>query len=420
MVKLSRALSLMLGVLATGVGCQAILGIDDKQLDPKYSQADSGLGGGAGSGGTGTTLGSTPPERPSGAAVPSGSGAERWFAARRIYLGSVDPATDQKDPEAWRRIGHDIDGECTTMEISSSDSSATCAKPPEAPLGSLEDGEDCRDNTMGAAMAVGLAQLSNDFELQQHAKLENAETGTYLLRLDDLDDGPDDPYVRGAMYVTVPRDPNFTAKPVWNGQDRFAVDLLTVDVNDEGGLPEGGSPDGGPTDASAPDAGDAEGGGAPGQSPFIDKPVYVFDKGYLKNNVWVSGDFRETPKTLPLFVLDRITEVETSTVTLVAELTPTHDGILASQLSAAVATPEAEAKIGPIALELAFCLQVGADYMMNNFILPRRDLGNNPPTFRTPGVPCYTFSIGWAFKWEPVKPPLYVAPGKYKAPVCGQ
>jgi hypothetical protein len=418
MVKLPRSASIVLGGLAVVTGCQAIIGIDDKQLDPKLTGSDSGPDVEAS---VEVPLGPLPPDRPSGPTVPSGKGATRWFAARRIYLGTVDPLTKQKDSEAWKRMGHDIDGECTTTVISSSDTSATCSKPPDAAQESLVDGDDCRDNALGRIMSVGLAQLSTDFELQQHTREENAETGTYLLRLDDLDDGPNDPYVRGALYVTVPRDPTLTSPPLWDGSDRFTVDVATVNIPPP---PDGGTGDAGALDASvdadiSDSATDAEAGSPPPPSPYIDDPLYVFDEGYLVDDVWVSGDFRKSPKILPLFVLGQITEIDSSTVTLVTKLTPAHDRVVGSMLSAAVTTPEIQDKFGPIALELALCIQAGADYLVNNFVLPARDLGNNPPTFQTQGVPCYSLSIGWAFDWEPVKPPQYVAPGKYKAPTCG-
>src|SRR5262245_47553327 len=115
---------LLSAAILLGVACQAIVGIDDKQLDPKYGSGADGQAGKPGSD-------PRPPSRPSGPATPGG-GPTRWFAVRTIFLGTYDPDTKQKSLEAWKKIGHDIDGECTTPEISKSNSSATCKKPPSA------------------------------------------------------------------------------------------------------------------------------------------------------------------------------------------------------------------------------------------------------------------------------------------------
>jgi hypothetical protein len=414
MVMRRRSWGLVCGTVALAGSCQALVGIEDKQLDPGYGK-DSGVGGSAGtSGDAGASGGPTgndpvPPSRPPGAATPGG-GATRWFAVRTMYLGTVDPKTGKSDYEAWRAIGHDIDGECTTAEISKSDSSSTCSKPPNASAASLEDGDDCRDNAAGKLLAAGAQQLATSFEAGVNADLETAESPTYLLRLDDLGDGADDPYVRGAIYVTVARDPATTKAPTWVGEDQFVVDVTTVDVGD-GGQGDAGVVDGGAKDAAVD---------APvSQNPLIDKPRYVFDKGYMTGNVWVSGDFLNTPKTLPLFVLDRISVIDLPTVTLVAGLSPEHDRILASQMSAVVPTTVLEQKFRPVALEIVNCVSFLGDTLMNNFILPGRDLGSNPPTFKTPKVPCDAESLGFAFRWEPVKPPVFVAAGASKPFVCG-
>ena len=227
--------------------------------------------------------------------------------------------------------------------------------------------------------------------------------------------------MRGTVYVTVPRNPQYQFPPVWDGTDELVVDVQTVKVDTDAmvtpdAASDGGDADGGDSgEAGAPDGADA----GPKPKPFIDQPIYVFDKGYLKDNQWVSGDFKKSPMTLPLYAFGRITEVEAATVTLVARLSPLHDRVEQAHLSAAVPTAEIEKKFGPIALELTLCIAVGASYMMDNFVLPARDLGNSPPTFQTMGVPCGAMSIAWAARFEPVKPPVFVGVGPYKAPTCG-
>ena len=237
-----------------------------------------------------------PPARPAGDPGPGG-GATRWFAAKTIFLGTHDPETKQPDKTAWQRIGHNIDGECTTLEISKSNSSAACKQPTGASVDSLEDGDDCRDNAAGRLVAVGTQVVSINFEPELHAGLLTAETATYLLRLDDLSAEPDDPYVRGSLYVNVPRNPQFEKPPSWDGADQFSIDALSVDAPGPGDAGDSGTGEGGASDAG--DAGDAGNDDsaveASAPSPLIDKPLFVFDKGYVSKNVWVSGETREVP-----------------------------------------------------------------------------------------------------------------------------
>jgi len=408
MVRTSRGA--LLGSVALGLAgaCQVVLGIEDKQLDPGLGSGGSaGVAGSEGGGAGPKGSDPVPPKRPTGPATPGG-GVTRWFAAKTMFLGTFDPETKKPDDSAWRRIGHNVDGECTTAEISKSNSSGTCKQPANAPPDSLEDGEGCRDNAAGRLLAVGIKVVPINFEPQLHASLLTAETATYVLRLDDLSDEPDDPYVRGALYVSVPRNPQFDKVPVWDGTDQFALDIASVDA--KGGADAG--------DGAAPDAGTVDAGDASTPSPLVDKPLFVFDQGYLSGNVWVSGDLGKSPSKLPLFVFDRLTVVDTVTTTLAVELTPTHDQVKSSQLSVAVTTATIDAQFRPIALELVNCIPPAQTLLMESYILPARDLGA-APSLVTPGQPCDAQSLAFAFEWKPVKPPVAVVPGPQKPAKCG-
>ncbi|MBK7580708.1 MAG: hypothetical protein IPI67_10930 [Myxococcales bacterium] len=421
MVSLPRSAALVLGALALASACQAVIGLEDKQLDPKPgSGGAAGTGGAAGSSGDAGGAGpkgsdAVPPKRPPGPTTPGG-GATRWFAAKTIFLGTYDPVTKKPDSTAWRRIGHNVDGECTTAEISKSNTSSTCVQPKYAPPDSLEDGDDCRDNAAGRLLAVGIQVVPFSFEPELHAGLLTGETATYLLRLDDLADGPDDPYVRGSLYVTVPRDPTLTKPPSWNGSDQFVVDVASVDTS---GVGDAGTGDAGASDASASDAGAGDAASEAGlPSSLIEKPLFVFETGYLSKNVWVSGDLGESPRVVPLFAFDRLTIVDTVTTTFTLELTPQHDQAESSQLSVAIGTSELEKNFRPIALELTNCVVPLQKILMDSYVLPARDLGTGP-TLKTPGTPCEAESFAFAFEWKPVKAPVTVASGLTKPAKCG-
>lgn len=381
--------------------CQSIAGVGDKELDPKLSATDSGVGEAGWDASTNLDgWSAVPPDRPAGPAVPSGKGVKRHFAARKIYLGTVDPSTNQPDNKAWKKIGHAIDGETTTLDISISDASKTCKRPPSAADGSLEDGNDGRDNAGGRLVAFGADFLSKDFEISLHAKVNSGNSPTFVLVLDDLDSGADDPYVPGTILVTVPTPGQ---PPLWNGSDEPWIDRTTVELPVDGGAEAGA--------ADASDDGSVEAAteaAAPPASGIIGR--YRFPDGYMKGNVWVSGDLGKTPMKFPMFVLDRIAVVTAATVTLAVELKPTHDGVVRSMLSAAATQETLQTEFYPIALEIVpLCNAALANLFMDQFLKPGMDLANNPPKFEiSSGAACDTLSFGFAFEWVLVKEPKVV------------
>lgn len=415
MVK-SRALRLALvSLLAAPVACHAIAGVEDKELDPKYaaggSAGSAGSTGGADSGPDSAGAGPTaarPPKRPAGWRGPSGKGVSRWFAARRIFIGSIDPASPPgqpaKDEQAWRKIGHDLDGKCTTLQQSTADNSAVCKKPAGAPDDSLEDGELCRDNAGGRLVALGLQVLSEDFELNLHKKLEAGQSATFVLELSDLDDGPDDAYAPGALYVSAP----VASPPLWNGSDELPIDRASVvPANADGGSPEGGAADAGTdADVSAPS------GGVPASR-------YPFPDGYVAGNVWVSGDFNQLAAALPLFVFDRITPVDAAAVNLEVQLDSAHDAVLGSTLSAVAAKQALDAQFQPIAYEMVACNSVAAALLMGQYVLPAMDLANAPTEFVSQAEKCSALSLGFGLDWVLIKQPQLVVDVPPAPSQCG-
>ncbi len=392
----------IVGLAALGVAnaCHSIAGIDDKELDPKYSTtvkpdaapdvviADSQWEAGAKPNG----WSKVPPNRPPGAPTASGKGARRFFAARNVFFGTVNPSTKAEDPDAWKDIGHTIDTEETTAKILQSDSSNVCNKRPGASADLLVDGTEGRDNVGGHLMSYGASTLSFKFELNTNKDIEAGKKPTYLLMLEDLDNGADDPYVPGAIFITVKRDLTVEPFPLWDGSDAFYVDANTV----AGSASDGGNSDGGSAEASADGS---------GSSAFFLVPRFRFPKGYMRDNIWVSGDFGENPMTIPLYAFDPVNLVDAESVSLVAELTQPHDSIIRSMMSAAISFESMDVQFRPIATKLVECNVVLANVLMG-FLGSAMDLANSAPTFEKPGTECGAISMGFAFDWVPVKAPI--------------
>jgi hypothetical protein len=408
----------LLALAAAGLAvaqCQVIAGVEDKQLDPKYlagsggNEADVALPEAAPEAGPRPNR---PPPRPGGW---NPGGVRRWFAARRIFIGSIDPdsppAQAVHDDKAWRRFGHDLDGECTTLAQSKSDTSAVCKKPPGAAADSLEDGENCRDNAAGRLVAVGTQVLSSDFELKLHKKLEAGQSATFLLELSDLGSGPDDPEVPGALFVTLPH----PSPPLWDGSDVLAIDARSVAPLDT----DGGEPDAA-ADAEAgtvSEAGaDADAEAAVPTAPIVSR--YEFPNGYLAGNVWVSGDFNQTAMELPLFIFGSITPAEVLAINLEIELDAEHTRALWSTMSVVTSRNVLDTRFRPIAYEMVGCIDFLATTFMDQYLFPAMDLAEQPTSFVDPSGACSALALGFGFDWVAVRQPWLVSFAPPEPPKC--
>jgi len=323
-------------------------------------------------------LDTTIPVRPSGPAVASGKGAMRWFAARHVYSGTIDPKTGAKDYEAWRKLGYDLDAECTTPDQSKNDSSATCTKPPNAQDKSLEDGDDCRDNRYGKMLSDVIEKLNSSWEANLQAGIANGEP-TLLLRLSDLDDGPSDAFAPGAIYLSSPRE----TAPHWDGSDEFQIQSISVQG-----------------------------------SSVVDPPVVSFPSGYVANDTWVSGEIGTSPGPFPVYLVSEIAQVTLLSRTVVVKLDAKHETALGSSFGAVAARTAIMGDLWTFILPLFNCDPVTAQTLVNLYVLPSADVGNVAPSFSTPGVECSGISVGGAFQWVPIVAPTEVVPSAPVGSAC--
>ena len=374
-VAVSLALAASLGLLPAAcldlADVEANGGVDDAGVDaPLDVVVDTGP--------ALELLPATVPPRPAGQTLPSGKGAMRWFAARKIYSGTIDPVTGVTDTKAWKKLGHDLDGECTTLEQSTTDSSATCKKPSGADSESLVDGDDCRDNAYGRVLSLVVKQLGSAWETNLQAGLANGET-TLLLRISDLDDGPDDPFAPGALYLSAPR----KSAPHWDGSDEFQIQADSVNG-----------------------------------ASISDPPIVEFPTGYMTEDQWVSGDLGKSPGPFPIYLVSEITMVTLLTRTVVVWLDAQHTRARGSSLSAVAPRSMVLTDLWSFILDMFSCDTVTASTLVQTFVLPNSDVGSTPPTFQTPGAECGGLSVGGAFQWVPIKAPVELVSVDAGAPVC--
>jgi hypothetical protein len=393
----TRTPTVLLAALAcAALSCQTIAGVEDKQLDPSLSAgSDAGLDvtsdvvddtaqdvgedvpsdapeevadGGAEDGAL--LYPPRPPERPDGGALDAapdadgGGGRVLTFAVRRFFFGSIDPDTDIRTFEAWQQFGFDIDGFCTSSSQSQNDSSGVCSKPPSATALCQEDAFGCRDNTVGHLIAEVLYLSVTDFERAIHARTRSGVAQTLIIQLLDVDDGPDDPYVPANIYVSAPT----TFPPLWDGTDVFPLDEDYVDVDVQ--------------------------------------PKYVLENGYIRDHMYVSGDFNDSPTLMPVMLLDEVAEVQMDTATLAIQLDDANvkaaHAMFASVVDIELLAPLLERGV----LEATDCNQGIADQAINGYFLPSRDLVAGAPGFVDPTAVCDRQSFGVLFDLVTVMPPV--------------
>ncbi len=365
------------------LGCQTIAGVEDKRLDPSLVDAadanaldvqpdgdaglDAAVEAAVDSSEAAASYPPRPPDRPdSDAAQDDGGDAGRvlTFGVRRLYMGSIDPATDKRTTDAWREFGFDVDGICTTAAESKSDSSGVCQRPDASTEVSQEDGNDCRDNALGHVLADVMQFSISDFERTIHVRTQSGDAQTLIIQLLDVGDGSDDSHVPARIYVSAPtEDP-----PLWDGSDVLPVDESSVD----GGL---------------------------------EQPKYVVEGGYIRDHVWVSGDYLESPLRMPLPLLDEVVEMDMDTAMIVIPLNPTNTdanhGMFGGVMDGAEVAPVVHRGV----LEATDCNETLANMAVDRYLLPNRDLVSDAPGFVNPDVECDRQSFGAFFELVKVQSP---------------
>jgi hypothetical protein len=236
--------------------CQSLVGTDDKHLTASPAPGTtSSSPSTTSSADAGPPPGARPAGRPPGDPA-AGGGQTIAFGVRRFHLGTVDPTMATPDGNGvaddayWRKLGFDLDGLNTTKQaISAGDSGCAIDR-----TTGVEDGDDGRDNALGSGLLRYAASIDppNAQGNTEQGSYHDIQLGyrTMILELLDVGDGPDDPFVPGRVYLAA--DQTGVSTPKWDGTDVRPV-----------------------SDASVTAAGAA---------------LTTFPGGYIRDNVWISGE----------------------------------------------------------------------------------------------------------------------------------
>lgn len=300
-----------------------------------------------------------PPLRPAGERKASGKGKRIYFAVKRMYLGSLT-TLGAETADAWKDWGLDIDSLCTSL----SDSKAnigTCKRPADAQQDSLVDGLRCRDNNFGHHV-IGLIKLSSSgFEQRLNDGLLDGDN-TWIVRIDDLDDGADDAYAPAKMYRSANK-----SKPKWDGTE--ALEVLSDSV-----------------------LGDS-----------LETARVEFPNGFVKDNVWVSGDPELREFILPISDTTLV-PLTLDAATLSFELKPDHSTGTRGVLAGAIPLASIDKLLYPVAAGAGICPGSGLYQSLWNSFQRFPDVVIGAPKLQDTTQQCNGISFGIGMDVSPVQP----------------
>lgn len=361
-----------LAVPALALACAQVLSYDEYTARP----ADAGPSGDSAvtdSSGDGVVVDAAagparPPTRPEGLpATPSGKGRTLWVAVKRIYIGSMTSLGVSSD-DAWREWGYDLDHVCTSLEDSKTNI-GTCRRHPEAKQDFLEDGDLCRDNNFGHHVVALLNVSSDGFEKRVNEGILEGNT-TWLFRISDVDDGANDGYAPAKLY---------RAQGVkmagfkWDGTDVRKV--LTDSV-------VGGD---------------------------LEKPFGDFPKGYIKDDVWVSGEPALHQLGLPgSGSLSVALTLDSAVLTM--QLAPDHKSGTRGLVVGAIPVGSIENLLRPLASESGFCPGTALYSSLLRTVQRFPDVSIGAPNLLDTTKECDGISIGLGFDVANVQPATELVP----------
>ena len=331
-----------------------------------------------------TSGGIRPPPRPTGIAAASGKGKTLWLIVNHFYLNQ-DEFEGSGGDKPWRHIGYDLDGICTG-ELESRENTGTCKRVMGGEQDVLIDGAACRDNNFGSQLVPIVSSLDARYEKTSNEAIAKGSS-TWILKLEDLDDGPDDPFVIARLYKAAPW-PDFfgPTSPPFDGTEDRDIDQESVIGGD------------------------------------INRPQTFFAQGWVTGNVFVSGDPAKFSVSLPIQSVSVDAPLVGGVLTLRLDAAHTRGEL--GVLAGALPSTSISSVLQPIAEQVGVC--PGA-MLYDNFL---RSIGRmmdvvvDAPTLNDTTQTCNGLSLGMGFTAVPVKPPTRVVPpfpreSKCKKPDAG-
>jgi hypothetical protein len=306
-----------------------------------------------------------PVDRPAGAAV-AGGGKTLYLGVKHFHFNHSNDAL--KTPNAWVDWGFDIDGLCTGDTQSTQ--SGTCIHAPEIGPEQVRDGKGCRYNNFGSQIVPQLNIYNDKFENDTNTGMTTTGSPVLMFELDDLADGADDPYVPGKLFL-LEKTPE-KAPPAWDGTDSRAVLPRSVSGGD------------------------------------IKTALVTFPKGYLRGNVWVSGDPQSFQTAIPLGASGELMPMDVVHTVISMKLNDAHANAIdgTGVMAGAIPTTSLEAFLKPFLLtQTTFCPATSQYDIFMKKVVTYADVVVAAPSLQDASKSCDGVSFGIGFNMAPVAPP---------------
>ncbi len=305
----------------------------------------------------------TPPARPAGDAKPSSPSRTLWVGVKHFHFAHSNDAL--KTPNAWQDWGWDIDGLCTGR--TASEQTGTCRKSSAIAPEQVSDGKGCRDNNFGSQIVAQLNIYKNTFENDTNNGLLEGNAA-WIFVLEDVGDAVDDPYVPGKLYLAAPYAPK--TRPNWDGADVRKVLPRSVDGD-------------------------------------LSKPKVTFPRGYLRNNVWVSGEAQAFEIALPIGASGELMPLPVRSGVIGFTLNAAHTTVVdgTGQVAGAIALSDVEAFLKPFLItQTPFCPGTGGYNNLMQTIGSYADVVVGAAKLQDSTKDCDGISFGIGINLAPVAP----------------
>jgi hypothetical protein len=305
-----------------------------------------------------------PPPRPAGNPTP-GSGRTLWLGVKHFHFAHSNDSVKREG--AWEDWGWDIDGLCTGALTSQQ--AGTCQRTPGTGAEQVRDGKACRDNNFGSQIVPQLTGYNKAFEAETNAGITDGSP-VWLFVLDDLGAGADDPYVPGKLYLAARLGEK--QKAVWDGTDVRTILPRSVVGGD------------------------------------IKVSTVNFPKGYLRNNVWVSGEPVDFETALPIGAKGELMPLSVRSGLIAFQLNGDHTTAVegTGQVAGAIPVTSVEAFLKPFLLTQTTACPGTMSYeaLMNN-VRSYADVVVGAARLQDPSKSCDGVSLGLGINLGPIAPP---------------
>ena len=291
----------------------------------------------------------------------TGTGVTKWFAVNEVKLGFTPRGSTTKDPNAWREYGYDLDARLTTAE-DSKDSVNSCKRREGSLTKFLQDGGGGSDNNFGQHVLWSIEGFKPGAEDFVNDGLKSGRY-TLILRIDNVTDG-DNSRAPGALYLGG----DFAggkAKPTFTAADKWPINPLSL---------------------------------ADGKT--LSKPKVAFANGYIRNGMWISGNFGSDTVDLGPMLSGADISLPVDSAVITVKLDGSNGTI-----AGAVNTAKLQSGLAPVARRLGLCEGNTAYTEVVKTLALAADLVAGAPQLQDTSRECDAISLGYGFSMRPTTEP---------------